>query len=448
MAEAIDKSLYAPQQKGYRYPDSKPTSTDKSSFSFDSTYIATGIIGKGGFGKVYRVKDNDGDEYALKRIAKTNRGIPCLMEASMMASYQHPRLNAAIKFQVLENELYILQNRARCNLESWRELNRPTREQVKEFIFGIADALNFIHQQGVIHGDVKASNILIFGEGDFKLGDYSLSCLKKWERKIRVGTASSRPIEGWTNNWDEQADIWALGCLSYYLIFGKQLFLFQGLLEGDEKSYAEKYLSPIEDWNRFLTTGKITRQTKNYKPPNIDARINSDDTLVQLTRSMLAIQANDRPKSSELVNHATFSGYSINLGQINRLTKLKTRGKVIHGSETIQSSEKKGRHRVIIIDKPTNLNIITPIDSSLLVGYAVSDNILEVSNQLYLRYSEYMELPEPSQLKTTLIWMAQKIVHEDRNCYEFPIKDLTANDLERVYELERDVCRKLNFMLH
>jgi len=66
-------------------------------------------------------------------------------------------------------------------------------ERVIEIIFKCAEALDYAHRQGVIHRDVKPSNILITDEHDVKIGDFGIAFLNKMDasRTMPLGVAGS-----------------------------------------------------------------------------------------------------------------------------------------------------------------------------------------------------------------------------------------------------------------
>ena len=442
MGERIDLSLFSPIDH-YRFPiRSSNLPLDTHSFQLNEVYQAKRIIGKGGFGFVYEVSDNKNQVFALKRVSREKQGIPCLMEASLMASYQHPHLSLAQHIEVLDGELYILQEMAQCDLEGWCNLNRPTRNKVKQILYAVAQALHFLHRNGVIHGDVKLQNVLVYSHDDFRLGDFSVSSLKEWRSDLKICTRSHRPIEGWEGEWSESVDVWALGCFLHQLIFGEKLFPEQ--IKDDD---------PINDKNRsvaaILEWASATKQEcpllpliHDFERPRIAARINSQDELVVLMRTMLLVDPRRRPTIQQLIDNVMFENKKLESGTINRLKVLRVK-------------RPKKNQKVLFVSPPRTLNIIANNSSSplALAQHVSSPGILSVAEQLYRRYLQQGGLADSSEedrnyLRETVIWMAQKIVREDRaTCYKLP-KTTKGLKFDRICEVERDICRRLKFMLH
>lgn len=98
----------------------------------------------------------------------------------------------------------------------------------------IALALEHVHQRGLVHRDVKPSNILLTGEGTAKLADLGISCFadplpnetKLTSTGVVPGTVDYLPPEQATKKSlvDGRSDLYSLGCTLYHCIVGKPPF--------------------------------------------------------------------------------------------------------------------------------------------------------------------------------------------------------------------------------
>lgn len=96
--------------------------------------------------------------------------------------------------------------------------------------FCFLQALTYLHEQNVIHRDVRASNILLNRDGDVKLTDFGLSCrlaTNEGKRHSVVGSPSwmaPEVVSGGDSEYGIRADVWALGITAIELADGKAPF--------------------------------------------------------------------------------------------------------------------------------------------------------------------------------------------------------------------------------
>lgn len=85
------------------------------------------------------------------------------------------------------------------------------------FIIQIVNGLKCLHDNKIIHRDIKGANIMLFKSGLIKIGDMNVSkVLKEGLLKTQTGTPYYASPEVWNNkNYDFKSDIWSLGCLIY-----------------------------------------------------------------------------------------------------------------------------------------------------------------------------------------------------------------------------------------
>jgi serine/threonine protein kinase len=104
-----------------------------------------------------------------------------------------------------------------------------TPERRLRWAVQVADALGFVHDTGVIHGDVKLANVLLSAELDAKLTDFAGSSIDGGP--LLVGVAQNHQYPGELAS--VKADIFSLGCLIYELMTGT--FPYEGQSDEDIK---------------------------------------------------------------------------------------------------------------------------------------------------------------------------------------------------------------------
>jgi len=112
-------------------------------------------------------------------------------------------------------------------LESWCHKDRllPTDRAVS-IIFTICNALEYAHQQGVIHRDVKPSDIMINGSDEVKITDFGIAQVTDNTAPLGIfGTPSYMPPEQLKEEIvGPQGDIFSLGCVLYEVLSGQKAF--------------------------------------------------------------------------------------------------------------------------------------------------------------------------------------------------------------------------------
>ena len=140
-----------------------------------------------------------------------------------------------------------------------RKSNMSVPEPIlKSWFWQLACAVACLHSHGILHQDIKGANILLYGlsvlESQAKLGDYSLSTLILDEKGTHdIGssygyTPTHRAPEIWERkSYSYKADVWALGCAFYEIMYNQLLFT-------DQRGYPDEkasYLKSINSWVDF-----------------------------------------------------------------------------------------------------------------------------------------------------------------------------------------------------
>ncbi|KNA17261.1 hypothetical protein SOVF_081540 [Spinacia oleracea] len=187
-------------------------------------------IGNGNFSRVFKVlKRIDGCLYAVKRSTRqlsldTERR-KALMEVQALAALGFHENIVAYNTSWFENEqLYIQMELCDYSLSSYNSSRLLTEEEVLAAFFQISRALQYIHERGIAHLDVKAENIYV-KNGVYKLGDFGCATLLDNSLPIEEGDARYMPQEILNEKYDhlDKVDIFSLGVSIYELLRGSSL---------------------------------------------------------------------------------------------------------------------------------------------------------------------------------------------------------------------------------
>ena len=201
-----------------------------------SHYRVLSRLGKGGMGEVYRARDTLLQrEVALKFLhdspAIEGNGYPRVMlEARTAAGLDHENICTVHDVETSDRGLFIVM--AFCEGRSLRDIidDGPLEPVITlDIITQVAEGLGAAHRSGVIHRDVKPSNIMVSPSGKVKILDFGLarysSVLSADASARAAGTVSYMPpeqIEG--SSGDRRGDVWSLGVILYEMLAGRRPF--------------------------------------------------------------------------------------------------------------------------------------------------------------------------------------------------------------------------------
>ena len=193
------------------------------------------IIGRGGFGKVWKVKLKKTNEYfALKEMSKTKiidrrSEISIMSERTLLSKLNNPFIvNMYFAFQDYLN-LYLV-----MDLLSGGDLRyhlgkkkKFTEKETKFFISNIILALDYIHSKNIIHRDIKPENLVLELSGYLRITDFGVAKInEKDNSKETSGTPGyMAPEVMLVQNHSFPSDFFALGVIGYEFMLGYRPYL-------------------------------------------------------------------------------------------------------------------------------------------------------------------------------------------------------------------------------
>ncbi|XP_050072611.1 serine/threonine-protein kinase PLK4 [Anopheles maculipalpis] len=259
-------------------------------------YAVYEVLGKGGFGCVYRARCLlTGSFVAIKMINKQRMHSSGManrvrQEVAIHSKLKHPSiLELYTFFEDFEHVFLVLELAENGELQQFlRERNKPFSEYEAALILRrVVDGLLYLHTQKILHRDISLSNLLITKDMNIKIADFGLATeLMQPDEKHHTlcGTpnyispeVASRASHGLP------ADVWGLGCMLYTLLVGKPPFDTDGV----KSTLARVVLS-------------------NYSLP---AHLSPD--VSDLIERLLKKNPTERIKLEEVLNHPFLSRYDL-----------------------------------------------------------------------------------------------------------------------------------------
>src|SRR5579864_9201827 len=146
-------------------------------------YTIFGLLGKGGFGRVYLAHDDDLNRpVAIKvprheRVSQPKDIEAYLNEARILASLDHPHIVPVHDIGRTDDGLCFVVSKFIEGSDLARRIkeSRPGFHESAGLVETVAEALHYAHTRGLVHRDVKPANILIEASGKAFIADFGLA---------------------------------------------------------------------------------------------------------------------------------------------------------------------------------------------------------------------------------------------------------------------------------
>jgi len=206
-------------------------------------YELDGVVGRGGMAEVYRARDIRLDRIVAIKTLRADLARDQIFqarfrrEAQSAASLNHPSIVAVydtgedmatglpVPYIVME---YVDGRTVRDLLQ---EGHRLLPERSLEIIDGVLRALDYSHQAGIVHRDIKPGNVMVTRNGDVKVMDFGIARAMSDAQATMtqtaqvIGTAQYlSPEQARGERVDSRSDLYSTGCLLYELLTGRPPF--------------------------------------------------------------------------------------------------------------------------------------------------------------------------------------------------------------------------------
>uniref|UniRef100_A0AAQ5ZTV0 Serine/threonine-protein kinase PLK n=1 Tax=Amphiprion ocellaris TaxID=80972 RepID=A0AAQ5ZTV0_AMPOC len=258
-------------------------------------YCRGKVLGKGGFAKCYEMTDlSTSKVYAAKiiphaRVSKPHQREKIDREIELHRALHHKHIvHFYHHFEDKENIYILLEYCSRKSLAHILKARKVlTEPEVRYYLRQIVSGLKYLHEQEILHRDLKLGNFFVSDSMELKVGDFGLAA--KLEpagnrRKTICGTPNYLSPEVLNKQGHGcESDIWALGCVMYTMLLGRPPFETTNLKE----------------------TYRCIREARYSLPSSLSPQAK------QLIASLLAKIPEDRPNLDHILRHDFFTqGFS------------------------------------------------------------------------------------------------------------------------------------------
>ena len=227
--------------EGPRNPPVQPGSLPDPAASLKriGKYQIQVVLGRGAMGVVYKGYDRGiARSVAIKAIAKSSLGPEELKhviqrfrhEAQAVGRLVHPRIVQIYDYGEDDDTAYIVMElvNGKSLLEHLSQQPRREIREVGEIVRQLLDGIGHAHAEGVVHRDVKPSNILMNSDGRIKISDFGIARLDS-SSLTQVGDVLGTPYYMAPEQFlgievNALADIYSVGVIAYELLTGRKPF--------------------------------------------------------------------------------------------------------------------------------------------------------------------------------------------------------------------------------
>ncbi len=196
-------------------------------------------LGEGGMGIVYLAEDTKLERKVAVKFLPHQVSVNeeekerFKIEAKAAASLNHPNIAQIYSIEESGEEIFIvmeyIEGKELKNIIETHNDASIQMNDIVDYAILIAEGLEAAHKKGIIHRDIKSSNIMVTDDGKVKIMDFGLAKVKGGSQVTKIGTtigttAYMSPEQARGEKVDDRTDIWSFGVVLYEMLTGKLPF--------------------------------------------------------------------------------------------------------------------------------------------------------------------------------------------------------------------------------
>jgi len=382
-------------------------------------------LGEGGMGVVYLAKDTKLErKVAIKLLPhhisdNSDERKRFEIEAKAAAALNHPNISTIHAIEEVDNEMFLVMEYIEgFELKDKIKAGSVQIDDAKNIAIQIAEGLQAAHTKGIVHRDIKSSNIMITEDGKAKIMDFGLAKFRDTDQLAQVGTTFGTipymsPEQTSGEDVDHQTDIWSFGVVFYEMLSGElpfkgeyeQAIIYSILNEEPSDIEGLKDYPPIQNiLKSALNKDRQKRYTQFDELINA-LKLNGDPVSRSIVNKVKEIKKMAVLPFANLVNdpETNFLGFALADQIIGSMAYSK--------NVQVRSSSSIRKYQGQIID-------IQQAGSELKVNYILAGNYLKEGDKIRLNIElvdlefEKMIWREPIEVKYKNVFELQDIVSQ------------------------------------
>ena len=212
-------------------------STSDATGARKGDYIILGVLGAGGMGKVYKVRNTLSDRVEAMKVLlpdlyQKDLADRFLREIKVLASLHHPNIAELRTALTIDNQLVMIMEYVEGVTLSQR-LQQPPLSYADSiaYIDQVLSALSYAHSKGVVHRDIKPANMIVTSERITKLMDFGIARSTSNDMGLTMtGTtlgsvAYMSPEQVRCETIDARSDLYSVGVSLYEMVTGQRPYV-------------------------------------------------------------------------------------------------------------------------------------------------------------------------------------------------------------------------------
>ena len=238
---------------------------------FLDNYEVIKQLGKGGYGKVYEVKNKKtGEIRACKHLSKLSvKNLEKFeREINILRQTDHPHIIKLYEFFESQRSLYLIMEECKGGevfdkiIEHIQSKKMYSEKDAANMFQQVMSSIEYCHNYGICHRDLKPENLLYLNDGNeknnpIKVIDFGLSQIFiNRPLTTKVGTAYYVAPEILKGKYTEKCDIWSAGVILYIFLSGDPPFNGRNDNEIYNKIAQMKFSYPDKKWRNISNEAK------------------------------------------------------------------------------------------------------------------------------------------------------------------------------------------------